>query len=128
MFIRARIYAVRNSDGNSSGRVSGFDSDFSSDFVSSSALSEVGGLINVGCIFVHIFLIGDGTGTVTSGFLVRTMIVVVAMYNGNAAKTKIPNTNPGNPRNSARIKWRQYAAENISKLNRNFNTVHIAAV
>lgn len=102
--MRARIYAVRNSDGNSSGSVSTVDSACSDFFSSSGAGAGVGGFINVGCIFAQAFFIGVGTGTVTSGFFVRIINVVVAMYNGNAANTNIPNTNPGNPCNSACIR------------------------
>ena len=128
MFIRVLMYAVRSSDGNSSGRGRTQVSFFSSDFFSSCVCSGVGFSINVGCIFVHTFLIGDGTGTVINGFFVRTINVVVATYSGRAANIRIPNTNPGNPRNSARIKWRQYASENMSKLNRKFSIAHITAV
>ncbi len=45
-----------------------------------------------------------GVGIVINGFLSRIINVVVAMYSGNAASINIPNTNPANPCNSARIK------------------------
>lgn len=45
-----------------------------------------------------------GAGIVINGFLSRIINVVVAMYSGNAASINIPNTNPANPCNSARIK------------------------
>ncbi len=78
MFMRARIYAVRNSDGNSSGR--GDESDDDSLLVVSDSWSlSAGGSINVGCIRDQIFLIISGTGMVNSGFFVRTIKVVVAM-------------------------------------------------
>ena len=127
VFVRARMYAVRNSDGNSFGRASGALSEFSSAFLSS-VFSGLGGLINVGCIFAQIFLIADGIGGVINGFFVLIIIAVVAMYNGNAASIKMPNTKPANPCSSACIKWRQYAAENRSKLNRNFSANHITAM
>ena len=103
MFIRARMYAVRNSDGNSAGRVSGVDSEFFSVFVSV-CVSGAGGLINVGCICDQTCLTGFGTGIVINGFFVRIINAVVATYNGNAANNKMPNTNPGNPCSSACIR------------------------
>lgn len=78
MLVRARIYAVRSSDGNSSGRASASGVDFSSDFSCSCVLST-GGLINVGCIRDQIFFIIIGTGMLNSGFFVRTINVAVAM-------------------------------------------------
>lgn len=100
MFIRARIYAVRNSDGNSSGNASCCGADVAFDFFSS-GVSGAGGFISVGCMFAQIFFTGFGTGMVTRGFFVRMINVVVAMYNGNAASSSIPNTKPGNPFNLA---------------------------
>lgn len=128
MFIRARMYAVRNSDGNSSGSVSLSDLSAVADFSSSFSASLCGGLISVGCIWSQMPLINAGIGTEKSGFLVRIINVVLAIYNGNAANTNMPNTKPGKPRNSARIRCRQCAIESISKLNRNLNTSHIIAV
>lgn len=78
MFMRARMYAVRNSDGNSSGR--GDESDDGSLLVVSGSWSlSAGGVISVGCICDQVFFIISGTGMVNSGFFVRTINVVVAM-------------------------------------------------
>ena len=50
---------------------------------------------------VQTVFIKFGTGTENKGFFVRTISVVVAIYIGSADKIKMPNTNPGNPRNFA---------------------------
>ncbi len=128
MFIRARMYAVRNSDGSSSGKVSFSDLSDVADFSSSFSVSFCGGLISVGCILSQMLLINAGIGMEKSGFLVRIINVVLAIYNGNAANTNIPNTKPAKPCSSARIRCRQCVIENISKSNRNLNVIHIVAV
>lgn len=74
--------------------------------------------------FIFIF----GSGIVNNGFLVRTIIDVVAMYIGSADNINMPNTNPGNPRNSARARRIQFARKNISKLNKPNNIAHINAI
>lgn len=126
IFICARMYAVRNSDGNSGGRVFASVSFLFSAF-SSLFSGDAGGFIKVGCICDHNFFIKSGTGMLNSGFFVRIINVVLAMYNGSAASINMPNTKPGNPRNSARIRWFQWVPENISKLNMNFKINHIVA-
>ena len=126
---RARTYAVRNSygssGGNSSKGFSGVVGSFSSSF---SFVSGAGGFINVGCMRAQNFFIISGMGTESRGFLVRTIKSVVAMYNGSAASTSIPNTNPGKPRSSARNRCCQYRMENISKLNSQYSIAHMAAI
>lgn len=69
-----------------------------------------------------------GNGIVNSGFFVRKMMDVVAIYNGKADKTSIPNTNPGKPRNSAWINVCQFDAENISKLNSQRKIAHTTKI
>ncbi len=59
-----------------------------------------------------------GVGIVISGFLVLMIMLVVAMYMGNAARIKMPNTNPANPVNCACARRIQFARMNMSKLNR----------
>lgn len=76
-----------------------------------------------GCVFFGILIFGKGI--VNSGFFVRTIILVVAMYNGIAAKINIPNTKPGNPRNSACIRICHWAALNMLKLNIQNKTAHM---
>ena len=71
-----------------------------SDFVSSGSGAGAGDGVCVGRNIAGIF----GVGIVINGFLSRIINVVVAMYSGNAASINIPNTNPANPCNSARIK------------------------
>lgn len=66
-----------------------------------------------------------GVGIVINARFVRIITAVVATYIGNAANTKMPNTNPGNPRKCACIKRCQSAAENSPKLNINRITAHI---
>ena len=76
-----------------------------SDGVSDSALVTGAGVVagaGVGLINLGIFIFG--IGIVISGFFVRITSVVVATYSGNAANTKMPNTKPANPCNSARIR------------------------
>ena len=125
--MRARMYAVRNSDGNSSGRASVFGvSDSFSGGVSGD--SDDGGFINVGCMRAQIFFANSGAGILNNGFFVRMIMVVVAMYNGNAANTNIPNTKPGNPRSWACAKYCQWRDENMSKLNMPCSTIHIMAI
>ena len=70
-------------------------------------------------------VINFGNGILNSGFFVRITILVVAMYIGTAAKINMPNTNPGNPRNSACAKMRHWVALNILKLNSQNNIDHI---
>lgn len=102
-FMRARMYAVRNSDGNSSGR--GCVSALSASSDLSGVVSvQAGWSISVGCMRDQSCFMILGTGGVNNGFLVRMINVVLAIYNGNAANISIPNTNPGNPRNWACIR------------------------
>ena len=103
MLLRARINAMRNSAGMSSGSsVFAYSSSGPRVGVSDSVSGVWGAIIVLGFKNDGIFIVG--TGIVTSGFFVRTINVVVAIYIGNAASIKIPNTNPGKPCNWARIK------------------------
>lgn len=69
-----------------------------------------------------------GVGIVINGFLLRTINVVVAMYNGNAANINMPKTKPPKPCSSACINLCQRDASNISKLNINNNIAHITKI
>ena len=108
---RARINAPRNSVGMPSGNVSGVGSSFFCSGADSGSLGGGGG--GAKALFIN-----PGTGISNSGFFVRAIIVVVATYNGTAAKIKMPNTNPPKPCRCACIRYFQAVAENMSKLNR----------
>lgn len=73
-------------------------------------------------------LINPGTGIVSSGFLLRAIIAVVATYSGNAAKIKMTNTNPPNPCSRACIRYFHATDENMSKLNRKLKINFIANI
>lgn len=95
MWARARINAARNSVG-----MVFCCAGCSSDVSFSSGASE----LSVSAVAVFSSGTGSknfGRGTVNSGFLVRKMIIVVAMYVGIAAKISIPKTKPGKPRSCA---------------------------
>ena len=71
-----------------------------------------------GCINLGIF-------TVINGFFVRTIIMVVAIYIGSAAKINMPKTKPGNPRKCACINICHCVDEKILKLNIHFKMPHM---
>lgn len=66
-----------------------------------------------------------GTPIVNNGLPVRTINVVVAIYNGTAANTNIANTNPPNPCNFACNTRFHVEMENMSNPNRVCNIAHI---
>ena len=117
---RARINAARSSVGISFGAGVGVVSTIGAVSAVWGSVSWVGLIVSsgTGCI-------NCGNGIVNNGFLVRKMILVVAMYIGIAAKISIPKTKPGKPRSCACIKICHCAPENMSKLNRHFKTAHI---
>lgn len=126
MLLRARMNAKRNSAGMSGGRSVGVSSSSGPRVGVSDSVSGVGagsagaGLNNAGILIF-------GIGIVIRGFFVRTISVVVATYNGNAARIKMPNTKPGKPRNWARIKCRHWGALNIEKSNMKNKIAHVIA-
>lgn len=92
MLLRARIYGTRISSGKFGGNSLPVFSDscvFSGVCV---VVCGFGSSRGVGCKNFGICILN-------SGARLRTMMVVVAMYIGIAASIKIPNTNPGKPRN-----------------------------
>lgn len=119
MRFRVRINMLCNSGGNSSGNFSSFSS------FSSAASVEVAG---VGALFSVFFVIfGNaifGVGIVISGFLLRIISVVVAMYSGNADNISKPKTNPAKPCSSARANLCHWAALNMLKLNKKYSMNH----
>ncbi len=121
--LRARINAVRNSAGISGGRSDGLSTgnDGVSDSVGVGAGAGAGG---AGRRKAGILIFGKGM--VSSGFLFRTISVVVAMYSGNAANISSPNTKPAKPRSWACANLCHWAMFNILKLNRKYNIAHIA--
>lgn len=93
-------------------------------------VSDSGSGVGAGSVVVALNKAGIlifGIGIVIKGFFVRTISVVVATYNGNAANIKMPNTNPGNPRNWARIRCRHWGALNIEKSNIKNKIAHVIA-
>lgn len=123
---------MRNSAGMSGGNSVGIStasgpSSGVSDVVGGVGSTGVG--IGVGSNSAKIFFMFIlGNGIVISDFLLRIISVVVAMYNGNAASNKIPNTKPGNPRSWARNRRCHIDMSNILNLNRKYNTHHIMPV
>lgn len=97
--LRLRIKTERNSAGMSLGSSVGVGDVVAVVGVGSGAGSGAGGgdCKNVGILIF-------GVGIVIRGFLVRIISVIVAIYKGNAASNIIPKTNPGKPRNCARIR------------------------
>ena len=69
-----------------------------------------------------------GNGIVNSGFFLRIIIAVVAIYNGIADNINNPNTNPGNPYNLECASRIQSVPENISKLNIKCKIAHITKI
>lgn len=123
--LRARIYAVRNSAGMSGDRSDGVST--GKDGVSDSVGAGAGvatGVGGVGRKKAGILILGKGM--VISGFLLRTISVVVAMYSGNAANSNRPNTKPAKPRSWAWASLCHWAMFNMSKLNKKYNITHIA--
>lgn len=94
--MRARIYCWRISVGKFLGNGSGAGSVF---FGVLSSDSVFGFSITVGCMWSMIFFMGAGISK--SGFFVRIINVVVAIYSGIADSINIPKTKPANPCNSA---------------------------
>ena len=119
--LRARINTLCNSGGRSTGN-SGFFSVGSLGVVVSFA---VGG---VGSCFVSDGNFMFGFGIVIKGFLLRIINVVVAIYNGSAARISNPNTKPAKPCNSARASLCHCVALKRLKLNIKYSTVHMIAV
>lgn len=109
---RTRRNAPRSSVGMLSGNFSGSVSVSGFGFSGASAFSSAGGGGGA-----NARLINPGTHNVNRGFFVRTIIAVVAIYNGSAAKIKIPKTNPPNPYRRECAKRAHALAENMSKLN-----------
>ena len=79
--------------------------------------------------------IGYGSSVVSAGKAIFNIgnlgygnYTVVATYNGIADKIKMPNTNPGNPRNCEWASLCHCAPLNISKLNKKYNIAHITHV
>ena len=127
MLLRARINAKRNSAGISGGSSVGVSASSGpragvSDSGSGVEAGSAGACLNKAGILIF------GIGIVIRGFLVRTISVVVATYNGNAARIKMPNTNPGNPRNCARIRRCHWGALNIEKSNMKNKIAHVVAI
>ena len=119
--LRARINAARISWGISSDNVSLFVFSFS---------WGVGCGVFSGCFspafFCGVIIFGNfGFGMVISGFFVRTIIAVVAMYNGVAANNSTPNTKPPNPRSSARANLCHCAPLKILNLNIKYKIAHV---
>ena len=103
MLLRARMNAKRNSAGMSAGNSMGV----STSSGPSEGVSDSGSGVGVGSVgagFKKAGILIFGNGIVISGFLVRIISVVVAMYNGNAASINMPKTNPGKPRSWARAR------------------------
>lgn len=127
MLLRARINAKRNSAGISGGSSVGVSASSGpragvSDSGSGVEAGSAGAGLNKAGILIF------GIGIVIRGFLVRTISVVVATYNGNAARIKMPNTKPGNPRNWARIRRCHWGALNIEKSNMKNKIAHVVAI
>ena len=126
MLLRTRINAKRNSAGISGGSSVGVSTSSGpragvSDSGSGADAGSTGaGLNNAGILIF-------GIGIVIRGFFVRTISVVVATYKGNAARIKMPNTKPGNPRNWARIRCRHWVVLNIEKSNMKNKIAHVIA-
>lgn len=124
--LRARMYAVRNSAGMSGDRSDGVSvgKDGVSDSGAGAGVAGTAGAAGAGRRNAGIFIFGNGI--VISGFLLRTISVVVAMYSGNAANSSRPNTKPAKPRSWAWASLCHWAMFNMSKLNRKYNIAHIA--
>lgn len=118
--MRERIKCGRNSFGISGGNGSGSG-------VFSAGVSGAGAS-GVEDGFANACLMQAGTGTVISGFLLRTTKTVVATYMGRAASIKMPNTKPGKPRNWAWNSRCHWAPLNILNLNRPYKITHITAI
>lgn len=121
----ARINAKRNSAGISSDSSIGVSAASGPSVgVSDSAVAGGGAGVSLKNLGNAIF----GTGIVISGFLLRKISVVVAIYKGKAANINMPNTKPGKPRNWACIRWRHCADENMEKSNIKYNIAHVVAI
>lgn len=112
--MRALIKALCNSSGNSSGS----DSCVTGVLI----VSWVGVMVGSGvgtCLALagHLGKFTFGTGIVTSGFLVRIINVVVAMYRGRADSINMPKTKPAKPYNCAWASLCHWAPLKILKLN-----------
>lgn len=128
--LRARINACRSSAGMSSGKS---DMGFASSSGASFGVSDSGGVhdsagvgVLAGLKMLGIFSFGNCIDS--SGFLVRIISVVVAMYRGNAAKSIMPKTKPPKPRSCARNRCCHWDALNIEKLNIKYNTAHVIII
>ena len=115
---RARKNAPRSSRGRPSGN--GF-----SDGVSVADGGVLSAGVVAGTCDVNARFKNFGIGIVNSGAPLRATNVVVAIYIGNAARIKSPNTKPANPRRCMCAKYDQCNDENILKLNRPRNMAHI---
>ncbi len=115
-----------SSAGRSSGNLS---SDSGSDVLSS--VDGGGGVVSedVGVAMVRLKSCGIlGSGIVNSGFFVRMIRVVVAMYNDGAASSNMPNTKPGNPRRRACARCCHCWALKMLNLNKKYNNAHVATI
>lgn len=128
--LRARTNACRSSAGMSSGKS---DMGFASSSGASFGVSDSGGgqdSVGVGggagLKMRGIFSFGNCIDN--SGFLVRIISVVVAMYRGNAAKSIMPKTKPPKPRSCARNRCCHWDVLNIEKLNIKYNTAHVITI
>ena len=92
ILLRARIYGTRISLGKFGGNSLPVFSDSCAFSGVRVVVCGFGSSRGVGCKNFGICILN-------SGARLRTMMVVVAMYIGIAASIKIPNTNPGKPRN-----------------------------
>jgi len=121
---RARINTPRISAGylscSSFVGMSGTDSFSVSDFGSAS-----GSVFCFVKILSVIFVINFGIGIVINGLPVRATIMVVAIYNGIAAKIIMQNVNPPKPCKCACNTCIQWARLNKLKSNKAYNNVQI---
>lgn len=118
---RANKNGARNSPGNPCGSSAG--GVFS---VAVGGVATTGGAAACG-VSAGVGVINAGSDIVISGFFVRIITVIVAIYNGSAAKINMPNTKPPKPRSCARISRIQSLCENMSKLNMPDSIAHMMA-
>lgn len=115
---------------SSAGRSSGnLNSDSGSDVLSSVDGGGGVGSDDVVGVTARLKICGIfGSGMVNSGFFVRMIRVVVAMYNDGAASNSMPNTKPGNPRRRACARCCHCWALKMLNLNKKYNNAHVATI
>lgn len=119
ILLRARMNILCNSGGRSSGN----SGSCSVGLVGVGSVSFATGVLDVSFVSKGNFMFGFGI--VISGFLLRMINVVVAIYSGSADSISRPNAKPAIPCNCACASLCHCAPLKMLKLKRKYNTAHI---